>query len=92
MSESIAERYSRLARESAGHGGVDLALRTLDIALGAFFILLALPLTIAIAGAVLLSSGPPLFYCGERRPPSGLGFVRHSWTRSRSSGTSSAAT
>ena len=65
VSESIAERYSRLARESPGHGGVDLALRSLDVALSALFFLLSLPLTLLLAAAVL-TSGPPLFYRGER--------------------------
>ena len=65
MSESIAERYSRLARESPGHGRVDPALRSLDIVLSALFLLLSLPLTLLIAGAVL-TSGRPLFYRGER--------------------------
>jgi lipopolysaccharide/colanic/teichoic acid biosynthesis glycosyltransferase len=64
--ESIAERYSRLARESAGHGGVDLALRALDVLLCAFFLLLLLPLALLIALLVLATSGRPLFYRGER--------------------------
>jgi lipopolysaccharide/colanic/teichoic acid biosynthesis glycosyltransferase len=64
--ESIAERYSRLARESAGRGGVDLALRALDVLLCAFFLLLLLPLALLIALLVLATSGRPLFYRGER--------------------------
>jgi lipopolysaccharide/colanic/teichoic acid biosynthesis glycosyltransferase len=64
--ESIADRYRRLARETSGRGAIDAALRTLDIALAALFLLVSLPLTLPIALAVLLTSGAPLFYCGER--------------------------
>jgi lipopolysaccharide/colanic/teichoic acid biosynthesis glycosyltransferase len=66
VSESIAERYSRLARESPGHGRVDFALRTLDVMLSTFFVLVSFPATLLLAAAVLLTSGPPLFYRGER--------------------------
>jgi len=66
VSESIAERYSRLAREGAGGRGVDVALRTLDVLLSGLFLLLSLPVTLVIAALVLATSGPPLFYRGER--------------------------
>ena len=66
MSESIAERYSRLAREGVGGRGVDIALRTLDIFLSGLFLVLSLPVTLVIAALVLATSGRPLFYRGER--------------------------
>ena len=66
MSESIAERYSRLAREGADGRGVDVALRTLDVTLAAFFLLVSLPLTVPIGLLLLGTSGRPLFYRGER--------------------------
>ena len=66
MSESIAERYSRLAREGADGRGVDVALRTLDVLLSGLFLLLSLPVTLLIAALVLATSGGPLFYRGER--------------------------
>src|ERR671932_808400 len=66
VSESIAERYSRLAREGAGGRGVDVALRVLDVLLSGFFLLLSLPVTLLIAALVLATSGGPLFYRGER--------------------------
>src|SRR2546423_11477958 len=66
VSESIAERYSRLAREGAGGRGVDVALRTLDVLLSGLFLLLSLPVTLVIAALVLATSGRPLFYRGER--------------------------
>jgi lipopolysaccharide/colanic/teichoic acid biosynthesis glycosyltransferase len=66
VQESLAERYARLAQETPGRRGVDLALRTLDVVLSALFGLLALPLSLAIAFAVVVTSGLPLFYRGER--------------------------
>jgi lipopolysaccharide/colanic/teichoic acid biosynthesis glycosyltransferase len=66
VSESIAERYSRLAREGAGGRRVDVALRSLDVLFSALFLLLSLPVTLVIAVLVLATSGRPLFYRGER--------------------------
>jgi lipopolysaccharide/colanic/teichoic acid biosynthesis glycosyltransferase len=66
VSESIAERYSRLARERSVDRTVDVALRTLDVLLSGLFLLLSLPVTLVIAVLVLATSGAPLFYRGER--------------------------
>jgi lipopolysaccharide/colanic/teichoic acid biosynthesis glycosyltransferase len=66
VSESIADRYRRLARETSGRGAIDAALRTLDVVLATLFLVASLPLTIPITLAVLLTSGLPLFYRGER--------------------------
>ncbi len=63
--QSLAERYERLARESPRRRR-DAALRTLDVVLSALFLVLSLPLTLTIALAIVLTSGPPLFYRGER--------------------------
>jgi lipopolysaccharide/colanic/teichoic acid biosynthesis glycosyltransferase len=64
--KSLAERFSRLAQDTPDRRRVDLELRTLDILLSAFFLLISLPLTIPIALANLLTSGRPVFYRGER--------------------------
>jgi lipopolysaccharide/colanic/teichoic acid biosynthesis glycosyltransferase len=64
--ESIAERYARLAAESPARPAKDLVLRTLDVVLSALFLLASLPVTLPIAVALLLTSGRPLFYRGER--------------------------
>jgi lipopolysaccharide/colanic/teichoic acid biosynthesis glycosyltransferase len=64
--ESLADRYERLAREAPGRPGVDLRLRTLDVVLSGLFLVLSLPLSLLIAAAVLVTSGTPLFYRGER--------------------------
>jgi lipopolysaccharide/colanic/teichoic acid biosynthesis glycosyltransferase len=64
--EPLAARYERLARETAGRGGVDLELRALDVLLSALFLFLALPVALVVAAAIVVTSGPPLFYRGER--------------------------
>jgi lipopolysaccharide/colanic/teichoic acid biosynthesis glycosyltransferase len=64
--ESLAERFSRLAQETPDRRRVDLELRTLDVLLSAFLLLISLPLTIPIAIANLVTSGRPVFYRGER--------------------------
>ena len=64
-SDSFVERFSTLVRGSPKRR-VDLELRTLDVVLSAFFLLIALPLLLVIGAALALSSGLPLFYRGER--------------------------
>jgi lipopolysaccharide/colanic/teichoic acid biosynthesis glycosyltransferase len=63
--ESLAERYARMAQQSPRRGR-DLALRTLDVFLAGLFLLVTLPLTIPIAAAILITTGRPVFYRGER--------------------------
>src|SRR2546421_1907995 len=75
VSESIAARYSRLARESSVDRKVDVALRALDVLFSALFLLLSLPVTLVIAALVLATSGLPLFYRGERLGVGGRGFT-----------------
>ncbi|HKB20190.1 MAG TPA: sugar transferase, partial [Gaiellaceae bacterium] len=65
-SDTLAERFSRLAEETPDRRRVDLEVRTLDVALSGFFLLVTLPLTVPIGIASLLSSGRPVFYRGER--------------------------
>ena len=43
-----------------------MALRTLDVTLSALFLLVSLPVTLPIALLLLITSGPPLFYRGDR--------------------------
>ena len=64
--ESLAERYARLAKGAPSRRAVDAALRALDIVLASFFLLLLLPVSLAIALAVLLTGGRPVCYRGER--------------------------
>ncbi|HEX6700286.1 MAG TPA: sugar transferase [Gaiellaceae bacterium] len=64
--DSLVQRYERLAQQTPGRPLVDFGLRALDVALAALFVALTLPLTLPIALAILVTSGPPLFYRGER--------------------------
>jgi lipopolysaccharide/colanic/teichoic acid biosynthesis glycosyltransferase len=64
--EHLAEQYGRLAADTPSRHGVDVAIRALDIVLAALFALLAFPAMIVVAAALLLTSGRPLFYRGER--------------------------
>ena len=64
-SETLAERYERLARETPKRGR-DLELRALDVVLSAFFLLLSLPVLALIALAILVTDGRPVLYRGRR--------------------------
>ena len=64
--ESLAARYERLARETTQRPAVDLQLRALDVLLSGLFLIVSLPLSLLLVAAVLATSGPPLFYRGER--------------------------
>ena len=64
-SDSFILRFSELTEESETRPR-DAALRAFDITLSAFFLLVLLPLTVPIALLLLLTSGQPLFYRGER--------------------------
>jgi lipopolysaccharide/colanic/teichoic acid biosynthesis glycosyltransferase len=63
--ETLTHRFSELTEASPARPR-DAVLRTLDILLSAFFLLVSLPLSLPIAIAILATSGRPLFYHGER--------------------------
>jgi lipopolysaccharide/colanic/teichoic acid biosynthesis glycosyltransferase len=65
-SETLAQRYARLAAESPDDRGVDRMLRGLDILFAGLFLLVSLPVAVPIALLVLVTGGTPLFYRGER--------------------------
>ena len=64
--ETLAERFGRLARETPGRRAIDLELRALDVFFSALFLLVALPLVVLVSLALLVTSGLPLLYRGER--------------------------
>ena len=64
--ESLAERYSRLAQEMPDRRRVDFELRALDLFLSSAFLVVSLPVAIPIGAALLVTSGRPVFYRGER--------------------------
>ena len=63
--ESLAERYARLAHASPRRGR-DVVLRVLDVVLAALFLLVSLPFALVVALAILIADGRPVFYRGER--------------------------
>jgi lipopolysaccharide/colanic/teichoic acid biosynthesis glycosyltransferase len=69
-SDSFILRFSELTEASPTRPR-DAALRAFDIALSSFFLLVTLPLTVPISILLLLTSGRPLFYRGERVRRSG---------------------
>jgi lipopolysaccharide/colanic/teichoic acid biosynthesis glycosyltransferase len=63
--DTLTHRFSELTEASPARPR-DAVLRTLDILLSAFFLLVSLPLSLPIAIAILATSDRPLFYRGER--------------------------
>jgi lipopolysaccharide/colanic/teichoic acid biosynthesis glycosyltransferase len=64
--DSFILRFAALAHDAPRRRIVDLELRMLDVLLSALFLLLALPLGLALVLAVAVTSGLPVFYRGER--------------------------
>jgi lipopolysaccharide/colanic/teichoic acid biosynthesis glycosyltransferase len=64
-SDSFVERFAGIVRGSPKRR-VDFELRLLDVAFATLCLLAALPLLFLISIALLLTSGTPLFYRGER--------------------------
>jgi lipopolysaccharide/colanic/teichoic acid biosynthesis glycosyltransferase len=65
LEDTLITSYKRLAQASPERGQ-DLVLRTLDVLFATLFLVVSLPLTIPISLALLVTSGTPLFYRGER--------------------------
>jgi lipopolysaccharide/colanic/teichoic acid biosynthesis glycosyltransferase len=72
-SDTLTRRFSELTQASPTRWR-DAVLRTLDIVLSALFLLVTLPLSLPIAVLVLVTSGRPLFYRGDRVGRSGRVF------------------
>jgi lipopolysaccharide/colanic/teichoic acid biosynthesis glycosyltransferase len=65
LEDTLVTGYARLAA-STPNRRIDLELRTLDLLFSAFFLILLSPLVVVIAGVVLVGSGRPIFYRGQR--------------------------
>jgi lipopolysaccharide/colanic/teichoic acid biosynthesis glycosyltransferase len=65
LEDTLLRGYARLARESRRRN-TDLGLRVLDVVFAGTFLVVALPVTLPLALAVLATSGLPVFYRGER--------------------------
>jgi lipopolysaccharide/colanic/teichoic acid biosynthesis glycosyltransferase len=65
IEDTLVRGYRQLALETPARRR-DLVLRTLDLVLASLFLACALPVALPIALVVLVTSGPPVFYRGER--------------------------
>jgi len=65
LEDTLVQGYRQLAQDSRPRSR-DAVLRTLDVVLAAFFLLVTLPITVLVAATLAATSGPPLFYRGER--------------------------
>ena len=65
LEDTLITSYKRLAQESAGRDK-DLVLRILDVVFAGLLLLLTLPLTLPIALGMVVTSGRPVLYRGER--------------------------
>jgi lipopolysaccharide/colanic/teichoic acid biosynthesis glycosyltransferase len=63
--ESLAERYARLALESPRRRR-DVVLRALDLVLALVLLVLSAPFAVVVSLGILVTSGRPVLYRGER--------------------------
>jgi lipopolysaccharide/colanic/teichoic acid biosynthesis glycosyltransferase len=63
--DTLVRGYRELARETPSRPR-DALLRTLDVVLSALFLVVTLPLALAISALILVTSGRPVLYRGER--------------------------
>jgi lipopolysaccharide/colanic/teichoic acid biosynthesis glycosyltransferase len=76
LEDTLVSGYKRLAAEAA-HRRIDLELRALDILFATVFGVLLLPVAVAIALLVLVTSGRPILYRGQRVGRGGHFFVMY---------------
>jgi lipopolysaccharide/colanic/teichoic acid biosynthesis glycosyltransferase len=65
LEDTLVSGYTRLAAE-APRRRIDVELRALDVLFATLFGLLLTPAWLAIAGVLVVTSGPPVLYRGER--------------------------
>jgi lipopolysaccharide/colanic/teichoic acid biosynthesis glycosyltransferase len=65
IEDTLIRGYRQLALETPARRR-DLVLRSLDVVLSSLFLVCALPVALPIGLAIFATSGPPLFYRGER--------------------------
>jgi lipopolysaccharide/colanic/teichoic acid biosynthesis glycosyltransferase len=70
LEDTFIRGYRQLAQESPKRSR-DAVLRALDVGFSALLLLIALPVSILIALAIVVTSGTPIFYAGERVGRSG---------------------
>ena len=65
LEDTLVRGYRQLALETPDRPR-DVLLRALDVVFSALFLVLSLPISLLIALLVVVTSGPPIFYRGER--------------------------
>jgi lipopolysaccharide/colanic/teichoic acid biosynthesis glycosyltransferase len=65
IEDTLVRGYRQLALETPARPR-DLLLRLLDVVLSSVFLVIALPIALAVALIILTTSGTPVFYRGER--------------------------
>jgi lipopolysaccharide/colanic/teichoic acid biosynthesis glycosyltransferase len=65
LEDTLVRGYRQLALETPARPR-DVILRALDVLLSSLFLLVSLPISLVIAAAVLVTSGTPILYRGER--------------------------
>jgi len=65
LEDTLVRGYRQLALDTPARPR-DVLLRVLDLILSALFLLIALPLMLAIAAVIVATSGRPVLYRGER--------------------------
>ena len=65
LEDTLVRGYRQLALETPARPR-DVILRALDLLLSSLFLLISLPISLVIAAAVLVTSGTPILYRGER--------------------------
>ena len=76
IEDTLIRGYRQLALATPGRRP-DVLLRALDLVLSGFFLVVALPVSLSIAGLVLVTSGTPILYRGERVGRSGRIFTMY---------------
>jgi lipopolysaccharide/colanic/teichoic acid biosynthesis glycosyltransferase len=65
LEDTLVTGYTRLANDTPNRR-IDLELRTLDILFSSVFLILLAPAALAIAGIMVVTSGRPVLYRGQR--------------------------
>jgi lipopolysaccharide/colanic/teichoic acid biosynthesis glycosyltransferase len=65
LEDTLVTGYTRLANDTPNRR-IDLELRTLDILFSSVFLILLAPVALVIAGIMMVTSGRPVLYRGQR--------------------------
>ncbi len=74
--ETLEERYARMAHAYSGRP-IDLVLRSLDVTIAGLALLLLSPVVAMVSGAILIASGRPVLYRGQRVGRAGQVFTMY---------------